>query len=179
MLTSTSNPTSTAVTGGIIGGMIGFFLIVGLVFYILTVIAIWKIFEKAGEKGWKAIIPFYNVYIMFKIVKMTGWFWGILIGGIIYSIISTINNMPNLYIIDSTDVATYYTYYFTANPIMLFITIVWLIINLTASIIYSWRMSKVFGHGVGYFIGLIFLPNIFWLILGFGKSKYNKKALKS
>jgi hypothetical protein len=35
----------------------------------------WKIFEKAGEAGWKSIIPIYNVYIMYKIVGMKNWFW--------------------------------------------------------------------------------------------------------
>ena len=33
-------------------------------------------------------------------------------------------------------------------------------------------LAKAFGHGVGYALGLIFLPFIFLLILGFGKSTY-------
>ncbi len=35
-----------------------FILVIG--WYILQVVAYWKIFEKAGEPGWKAIVPFYN-----------------------------------------------------------------------------------------------------------------------
>ena len=57
----------------------------------ITVIAIvttWKIFEKAGEKGWKSLIPFYNYYITFKIAGWNPWmflllyvpFVGIVIG---------------------------------------------------------------------------------------------------
>lgn len=34
------------------------------------------------------------------------------------------------------------------------------------------NVSKRFGHGVGFAIGLVFLSPIFWLILGFGSSKY-------
>jgi hypothetical protein len=34
---------------------------------------LWKIFEKAGEKGWKSIIPIYNIYIFFKIVNIPPW----------------------------------------------------------------------------------------------------------
>ena len=34
---------------------------------ILTVIGYWGIFCKAGEKGWKVLIPFYNEYLLFKI----------------------------------------------------------------------------------------------------------------
>lgn len=37
----------------------------------------WKLFIKAGQPGWKAIIPIYNVYILLKIVGRPGW-WIIL-----------------------------------------------------------------------------------------------------
>jgi hypothetical protein len=40
---------------------------------VLAVIALWKIFEKAGEPGWGAIIPFYNAYLLFKITWGNGW----------------------------------------------------------------------------------------------------------
>lgn len=40
---------------------------------ILAIVALWKIFEKAGEPGWAAIIPFYNVYVLFKITWGSGW----------------------------------------------------------------------------------------------------------
>ena len=39
-----------------------------LVVYVLLVIADWKIFSKAGEEGWKSLIPIYNMYILFKII---------------------------------------------------------------------------------------------------------------
>ena len=47
--------------------------IISLVFYVLVVIADWKIFEKAGEAGWLSLIPVVNAYIMFKIVYGSGW----------------------------------------------------------------------------------------------------------
>ena len=34
-------------------------------------------FEKAGEPGWGAIVPFYNIYLMCKIAGRPGW-WLIL-----------------------------------------------------------------------------------------------------
>ncbi len=40
---------------------------------VLAVIAMWKIFVKAGEPGWAAIIPFYNIYVLFKITWGSGW----------------------------------------------------------------------------------------------------------
>ena len=53
----------------IVGNMAIFILII----LILTIIANWKIFSKAGEKGWKSIIPIYNTVILFKIAGLSGW----------------------------------------------------------------------------------------------------------
>lgn len=36
-------------------------------FVIFIIAAMWKVFEKAGQPGWAAIIPIYNIYIMTKI----------------------------------------------------------------------------------------------------------------
>ena len=40
-----------------------------LVFYVLQIIVWWRLFEKAGEEGWKSIIPIYNVWIAFNIAN--------------------------------------------------------------------------------------------------------------
>ncbi len=100
---------------------------ISVVMYIIFMIAAWNIFEKAGEAGWKAIIPIWNVYILFKIT------WGI---GLLF--------------------------------LLMLIPIVGAIIAL----ITSYKLAKVFGHGIGYTLGLIFFPWLFWLILGFGSSEY-------
>jgi len=39
---------------------------------IISIVAMWKIFEKAGEAGWKALIPFYREYIMYEITLDNG-----------------------------------------------------------------------------------------------------------
>lgn len=72
-------PLDGAAAAGIIGMMIVSWII-GLVFLVLIIIAWWKIFTKAGQAGWKSIIPFYNIYIMFGIVGMSPLFMLILIG---------------------------------------------------------------------------------------------------
>ena len=55
---------------------IGFMVII-LALVIFMIAAMWKIFEKAGEEGWQAIIPIYNMYVLLKIVGKPGW-WLIL-----------------------------------------------------------------------------------------------------
>ena len=54
------------------------FWIFWLAFMILMIAACWKIFTKAGQPGWAAIIPIYNWYIFCKIVGRPGW-WVILL----------------------------------------------------------------------------------------------------
>src|SRR6185312_11404554 len=60
----------------------------------LTVAGLWKIFEKAGEKGWKALIPVYNYYIWLKIVKRPWWWIFIFlipgVGFMMYMVVSAI-----------------------------------------------------------------------------------------
>ncbi len=44
-----------------------------LAIMVLMIVAMWKIFEKAGEPGWAALIPFYNTFVLFKITWGNGW----------------------------------------------------------------------------------------------------------
>ena len=48
-------------------------LVTFLLLGVICTIAYWKIFEKAGEDGWKILVPFYNSYIITKIVYGNGW----------------------------------------------------------------------------------------------------------
>ncbi|MDF3058602.1 MAG: signal peptidase [Rariglobus sp.] len=40
---------------------------------VLIIAAIWKVFTKAGQPGWAAIIPFYNLYVLLKVAGRPGW----------------------------------------------------------------------------------------------------------
>lgn len=46
-----------------------------LIVYLVFTVAFWKIFEKAGEKKWKAFIPIYNVYVLISLVWAKKFFW--------------------------------------------------------------------------------------------------------
>lgn len=46
---------------------IGFFIL------IVYIVAQWKIYQKAGQPGWAAIIPIVNIYFLLKIVGKPGW----------------------------------------------------------------------------------------------------------
>lgn len=44
-----------------------------LIGYIVWKVAYWKIFSKAGEKGWKSLIPIYDQYVLCRIVGVSPW----------------------------------------------------------------------------------------------------------
>lgn len=49
--------------------------IVLIITLILAAAGLWKIFEKAGYAGWKALVPFLNFYIWLKIIKKPIWWY--------------------------------------------------------------------------------------------------------
>src|SRR5881409_837999 len=105
--------------------------IIGLLIALLIIVAMWKVFTKAGQPGWAAIIPIYNLYVWCKIVGRP-WWWILLM----------------------------------LIPLVNFIILIILLIDL----------AKSFGKGVGFGIGLILLPIIFFPILGFGSAQYQGPA---
>lgn len=40
---------------------------------IVTIVALWKVFVKAGRPGWASLVPIYNTYVTIKIAQKPGW----------------------------------------------------------------------------------------------------------
>jgi hypothetical protein len=59
-------------TGAGVGIGVGSFA--ALVIIVFEIAAVWRIFVKAGDRGWKAIIPIWNTLIVLKIVGRP-WWW--------------------------------------------------------------------------------------------------------
>ncbi|MBU2603783.1 MAG: signal peptidase I [Actinobacteria bacterium] len=112
-------------SAGILGGVFG--TIIYLAIMAVAIAAMWRIYTKAGEPGWAAIIPIYNIIILLKIIGRPAW-W----------------------------------------IILMFIPIA----NFVVLILMMDGLSKSFGQGTGFTIGLIFLSIIFMAILGFGSARY-------
>ena len=55
------------------GGGLGV-LIFQLIVLVVIYASLWKIFTKAGEPGWAAIVPIYNAVVMLKIAGKP-WWW--------------------------------------------------------------------------------------------------------
>lgn len=118
------------------------FALVGLVIGIILLIANWKIFSKAGEHGWAAIVPFYCNYVFAKITWGSGWMFLVPIGCATVTLI-----VPSVAALCA-------------------------LVSLAYSALSCWKLSAAFGHGVGFAAGLWFFSFVFFPILAFGKSQY-------
>ena len=132
----------------------GIYVGIAFIWWLLQIIANWRIFTKAGESGWKSIIPLYGDYVSYRIAWQTSYFWLIFILGIVASGIEGAAN-PNG----------------DTMMLMAIVALIRLIIALIG-IMYSVKLARAFGRGTGFAIGLIFLQPIFMLILGFGDDPY-------
>lgn len=135
----------------VLGGM---YLFIAFAWWILQIIANWRIFTKAGEAGWKSIIPVYSDYVSYKIAWQTKFFWLSMVLGIVASCVEEFAN-PN-----------------GDNVLLLVIVAAIRIVVGIIGILYSVKLAKAFGRGIGFAVGLIFLSPIFMLILGFGDNRY-------
>ncbi len=114
--------------GGLFSTTCGF---IYFAFFVLVVVGLWKMYEKAGRPGWAAIIPIYNIWVLLEIIGRPGW-WLILL----------------------------------LIPIVNFV--IWIIIAID--------LARSFGHDILFALGLMFFPEVFYLILGFGGSEYRGPA---
>ena len=108
-----------------------FILYAGLAFLIFlfgifTLAGFWGMLSKSGEKGWKILIPFYNLYMLVRLSEQKG---------------------------------------------ILFLLLFIPVINMVFWLITLFKIAKRFGKSVLYGIGLFFIPEVFTLILGFGKAE--------
>ena len=124
------------------------FIVLIIAICVVEIIANWKIFEKAGEEGWKAIIPIYNTIVFCQISGTSPW-WIL----IVYAV-SFIAGFIGAFFPPATILGTAASVYF--------------------SVILSLNLAKCFKKDTGYAMGLVFLGIVFYPMLGFGKDTYEK-----
>lgn len=176
MLTSSTETLTTAeaaTAGALAGGLLGTIIVASIAVAILMIVAMWKLFTKAGEKGWKSLIPIYDIYILFKISGAKSWFWGLVVAEIIVFVDTIIATNNGGVVTDANGNVT------EIKDISFAIVLAAMaIFELICYIVLCAKLAKAFKRGAGTAIGLFFLPNIFTLILAFGSAKYDKKVLK-
>lgn len=135
-----------------LGAYLGVVCLIGVVLAVLSIVANWKIYTKAGRPGWKCLIPICNIYVLFDMVWETKQFW-------IYVAI----------------LLAYYIFMGLAAGVSGIFGVIALLFGI-AMLVWSVRLmnhlSVCFGHGPWFTVGLVLLNTIFVMILGLGDSKY-------
>ena len=163
----------------------GFESVINLAVMVLTIVASWIMYAKAGEHGWAAIVPFYSSYVKFRIAGKQKLFWGYLVASIA-SIVGCILLMyeiiaSGLSVMTSSYMGSYYdsTYGYAGNRIgahmgMLIFALILIIAAMIAALVMNILccvgLSHAFGKGAGFACGLIFLNVIFVCIIAFNKN---------
>ncbi len=58
---------SAEVGAGLFAGIGTAYLVFMLLVSVFIIVCMWKVFKKAGRNGWEAIIPIYNIIVLFQI----------------------------------------------------------------------------------------------------------------
>ena len=128
------------------------FLFITFPLQIVSVISKWHIYVKAGEAGWKSVIPFYNDYILYKII------WG----------------NARMLLLPLGCVLFFVVYLFSRDILWIFISFTLFISSLCGAVVTHLKLAKVFEKKTGFGFGLVLMPFVFLPILAFGKSKYTR-----
>ena len=138
----------------------------------------WFTFKKMNLPGWKGIIPFYNIYCLFKEMwntaafKTTMIYYGVFFVCMLIGEFLTMFGTPFM-----MEGATHSETGFTvAGVIVLVIGLLLGIAAVVFAVLYIVmtyklyvRLANSFGKSKGWAFGLLFLSPVFFLILGFDK----------
>ena len=153
--------------------------LVSFALFVLMIVALWRIFDKAGEHGWASLIPFYKDYVLYKVSGKKNLFWGFLICSILS--IGAVAAFAVLFFVIAVGVLNSALYYDPSDDVLMtygFVVIVaGLVLVVCGILCLVFRamqcagLAKSFGVSGGYAVGLFFLPHIFYSILAFSKDK--------
>lgn len=143
------------VAGGLIAGIMMFIvvlIIISLVIEILKLIGTWKMLTKAGESGWKSLIPFYNQWTLCKVAGISPY-WVLEI-----IVVSMINSVLNG-ILGSNVISGILSLIVYANTIYF-----WVILSIS--------LAKSFGKDTGFGVATVFFSFITYPMMGMGSATY-------
>lgn len=135
----------------------GVIAVILFITFIINKIGDYLVFKKVGEAPHKCFVPCYSEYMSYNYAGIPLVYFLMWILPVAYLIISSAlsNNGDALNVL----------------------AIVYTVVVIFIHVYKCFRISKRFGHGVGWTIGLFFLWPFFKLALGMGKSQYNKDAI--
>ncbi|MGN0662840.1 MAG: DUF5684 domain-containing protein [Faecalibacterium sp.] len=142
------------IAGALIGAVTALLFGLAVLFMVVQAVAQWRIFTKAGEAGWKALIPWYNLYTQYKLTWDARMAYVVIGLSVVSSILSA----------------------FSENIFCSILSLAASIACIVLAVKGNYKLARSFGHGKGFTVGLVLLTPVFEMILGFGKSQFVGKA---
>ena len=143
------DPAEVALGAGLIG-VIGTLMAIGAaVWFFVSAIGYYKMFQKGGQRGWFAFIPFLREFALFK---MSWTVKAFVISTVLVAVFEAGNEAERILV---------------SLPAII-CGVIWLVMQVKLML----RVAKSFGKGTGWALLLIFVPFVATLILGFGSAQY-------
>lgn len=125
--------------------------VIGFLWLVFQLIGTWRVYKKLGLQPWACLIPVYTTWVLSNRVLTRNIAIGATVTAAITCLVqflySALDKPDSLYML--LGLATLVTFVFDC-----------LICN---------ALSKTFGYGVGFTVGLVLLPPVFYMILGFNE----------
>ena len=140
---------TTSQTANQVGALAGAALVFVVIMYIIALaaaivelIGLWKMFKKAGRKGWEALIPGHDGFVLFEMAGINPiWIIWMMLAGVVM-IIPIIGWLAGI----------------------AFVIFVEFWVNI--------KLAKQFGKETGFGVLMAFFPFVMYPILGFGSAKW-------
>ena len=130
--------------------------VIAAIYTVIQVIACWRIFTKAGQQGWKCLVPVLSQYTAFKLAWKPSMFAAAVIiaaaDGLFITLASVFAELTFIlmWLIMLTSAATLIMY-----------------------VAFTHKLSRAFRHGAAFTLGLLLLQPVFIMVLAFGSSEYH------
>ena len=121
----------------------------GLVWFFLSAIGYFKMFQKAGQRSWFAFIPLLRDFAMFKMAWTVKAF---IINTVLLAVFELCGESENILV----------------GLVAAIAGIAWIVVQVKLLL----RVAKSFGKGTGWALLLFFVPFVSTMILGFGSAEY-------
>lgn len=151
----------------------GFSILTNVISLVLSTLGTWKIFEKVGIEGWKALIPFYREYLLFDLAKQKKSSFWIYIGSQIGLFISSFGMgfTVGIGIVSSSTIFAIIGLFF------LLVMLISVIVMLVYLIRTYYKLFLLFEKEKGLACVLAIFSNIGLLITGFDHSVYQGNGI--
>lgn len=160
--------------------------VISWAFTACALIGSWFTYKKMGLPGWKGIIPYYNMYVLFDTVWEKKKFWRYIIYTAVTVGLAVLFSIFCVFCVLAAVTANSYDVsrgsgmwvLFAVMLVLSILSFIAMIVMCVLLLILQYklvsRLAQSFGRAKGFAVGLLFLYPIFIMILGFDKSVYDR-----